>query len=65
MDTFPSWKVMEKSWNFVFEFVWEPWWHICTKYEFDIFQIIFGSYGGHRRHMTDDRRQTTPGVCMA
>ena len=24
MDTFPSWKVMEKSWNFVFEFVWEP-----------------------------------------
>ena len=25
MNTFPSWKVMEKSWNFVFEFVWEPW----------------------------------------
>ena len=24
MDTFPSWKVMKKSWNFVFEFVWEP-----------------------------------------
>ena len=24
MDAFPSWKVMEKSWNFVFEFVREP-----------------------------------------
>ena len=33
----------------------------CTKHGFD--SLIFsGSYGGHRRHMTDDGRRTTPGV---
>ena len=31
--------------------------NICTKYRFDIL-IISGSYGGHRRHTTDDGRQT-------
>ena len=35
--------------------------NICTKYGFDSL-IISGSYGGHRRHTTDDRRRTTPGV---
>ena len=42
--------------------------NICTKYGFDSL-IISGSYGGHRRHttddgrfMTDDGRRTTPGV---
>ena len=37
--------------------------NICTKYGFDIL-IISGSYGGHRRHTTDDgrRRRTTPRV---
>ena len=32
-----------------------------TKYGFDSL-IISGSYGGHRRHTTDDRQWTTPGV---
>ena len=32
--------------------------NICTKYGFDIL-IISGSYGGHRRHTTYDRRRTT------
>ena len=31
--------------------------NICTKYGFDIL-IISGSYGGHRRHTTDDERRT-------
>ena len=31
--------------------------NICTKYGFDIL-IISGSYGGHRRHTTDDGRRT-------
>ena len=31
---------------------------ICTKYGLDIL-IICGSYGGHRRHTTYDRRWTT------
>ena len=31
--------------------------NIFTKYGFDIL-IIFGSYGGHRRHTTYDGRQT-------
>ena len=35
--------------------------NICTKYGFDSL-IISGSYGGHRRHTTDDVRRTTPGV---
>ena len=35
--------------------------NICTKYGFDIL-IISGSYGGHRRHTTDDSRQTTDDV---
>ena len=35
--------------------------NICTKYGFDSL-IISGSYGGHRRHTTDDGQQTTPGV---
>ena len=35
--------------------------NICTKYGFDSL-IISGSYGGHRRHKTDDSRRTTPGV---
>ena len=42
--------------------------NICTKCGFDSL-IISGSYGGHRRHTTDDgrfttddRRRTTPGV---
>ena len=35
--------------------------NICTKYGFDIL-IISGSYGGHRRHTTYDRRRTTPRV---
>ena len=35
--------------------------NICTKYGFDIL-IISGSYGGHRRHTTDDGQQTKPGV---
>ena len=35
--------------------------NICTKYGFDILSIS-GSYGGHRRHTTDDGRRTTPGV---
>ena len=30
----------------------------CTKYGFDSF-IISGSYGGHRRHTTDDERLMT------
>ena len=30
----------------------------CTKYGFNNF-IISGSYGGHRRHTTDDGRWTT------
>ena len=30
----------------------------CKKYGFDSL-IISGSYGGHRRHMTDDSRWTT------
>ena len=33
MDTFPSWKVMEKSWNFAFEFVLEPWTYSDTSAE--------------------------------
>ena len=33
----------------------------CSKSGFDSF-IISGSYGGHRRHKTDDGRRTTPGV---
>ena len=32
--------------------------NICTKYGFDSL-IISGSYGGHRRHTTDDGRRTT------
>ena len=32
--------------------------NICTKYGFDS-SIISGSYGGHRRHTTDDSRRTT------
>ena len=32
--------------------------NICTKYGFDSL-IISGSYGGHRRHTTDDSRRTT------
>ena len=24
--------------------------------------LVSGSYGGHRRHTTDDGRRTTPGV---
>ena len=32
--------------------------NICTKYGFDSL-IISGSYGGHRRHTTDDGRLTT------
>ena len=35
--------------------------NICTKYGFDSL-IISGSYGGHRRQMTDDGRRTMPGV---
>ena len=39
--------------------------NICTQYGFDIL-IISGSFGGHRRHMTniglDDGQQTTPGA---
>ena len=31
--------------------------NICTKYGFDNF--IISSYGGHRRHTTDDGRQMT------
>ena len=31
--------------------------NICIKYGFDIL-IIFGSYGGHKRHMTYDARCT-------
>ena len=37
--------------------------NICTKYGFDSL-IISGSYGGHRRHMTHDRQQTTPRVWL-
>ena len=33
----------------------------CTKYGFNNL-IISGSYGGHRRHTTDDGRRTTPWV---
>ena len=33
----------------------------CTKYGFNNL-IISGSYGGHRRHTTDDGLQTTPWV---
>ena len=29
--------------------------NICTKYGIDLL-IISGSYGGHRRHMTNDER---------
>ena len=32
--------------------------NICTKYGFDSL-IISGSYGGHRRHTTDDSQRTT------
>ena len=32
--------------------------NICTKYGFNNL-IISGSYGGHRRHTTDDGRRTT------
>ena len=32
--------------------------NICTKYGFDSL-IISGSYGGHRRHTTDDGRHTS------
>ena len=32
--------------------------NICIKYGIDSF-IISGSYGGHRRHTTDDGRRTT------
>ena len=35
--------------------------NICTKYGFDIL-IISGSYGGHRRHTTDDRRPADDGL---
>ena len=35
--------------------------NICTKFGYDIL-IISGSYGGHRRHTTDDGRRTTPQV---
>ena len=31
--------------------------NICTKYGLDIL-IIFGSYGGHRRHTMENGRQT-------
>ena len=38
--------------------------NICTKYGFDSL-IISGSFGGHRRHTTDDGRQTTDdGQCQ-
>ena len=33
----------------------------CTKYGFNNL-IISGSYGGHRRHTTDDGHRTTPWV---
>ena len=37
--------------------------NICTKYGFDSL-IISGSYDGHRRHMTDEQQQTTPGLWL-
>ena len=35
--------------------------NINTLYGFDSL-IISGSYGGHRRHTTDNRQRTMPGV---
>ena len=35
--------------------------NICTKYGFDIL-IISGSYGGHRRHTTDDGQRQGYGI---